>query len=241
MSVVVWDGKTLAADRKAVCNGHQFATSKSRQLVDGTVLAWTGTQPTGLLLAEWYEAGEDRSKWPASQQTEEWAQLIVVTPNGKEVFEYGNHPVRLTIESVPFAWGMDKKFALGALAMGADARKAVEITNRLCDSCGFGVDAYDVNLSNTVFIGGKPLTLPWVELDRVYPPNLKDCTFEEPPLCRLCYSRISVNSSHRICTICEVRIAEDIYAHGMEVQYERISDGFYCDSTHRHLADEKSS
>ena len=41
-------------------------------------------------------------------------------------------------------WGDGQEVAMGALAMGADAIKAVEITSKYCDSCGCGIDAYNL-------------------------------------------------------------------------------------------------
>jgi hypothetical protein len=40
------------------------------------------------------------------------------------------------------AWGIGCDFALGAMAMGADAVQAVEITNKFSIHCGMGVDSY---------------------------------------------------------------------------------------------------
>lgn len=144
MSIVCWDGKTLVTDRQATVAGHKFAVTKSKQLSDGTILAWTGEHGKGLILAQWYEAGAKAEKWPEFQNENDWCRLIVVTPNG-EVFDYEQQPVAMKVEEPVFAFGAGRDFALGALAMGATAREAVEIVCRLSDSCGCGIDEYHVN------------------------------------------------------------------------------------------------
>lgn len=47
MSVIVWDGETLAADRQATCAGLRYTAQKIGRLEDGSLLAWTGQQDTG--------------------------------------------------------------------------------------------------------------------------------------------------------------------------------------------------
>jgi hypothetical protein len=142
MSIVVWDGKTLAADMQATCADARFKVSKMRRLDDGTVLAWAGHQDGGLAMARWYETGADPNKLPPCQK-DEWTRLIVVQPGGKVVFyEQFGYPIEVL--DCPAAWGSGRDFALGALAMGADARRAVEIACQFNINCGMGVEAIDV-------------------------------------------------------------------------------------------------
>lgn len=143
MSVVVWDGRTIAADCQATNGSLKFRISKMRRLTDGTVLAWTGIHPCGLAVARWYEDGAKREDWPASQNKDDWSTLVVVLPNGR-AFSYERFPEAIDVLDLPAAWGCGSEFALGAMAMGADARKAVEIASQFSAGCGFGVEAYDV-------------------------------------------------------------------------------------------------
>lgn len=78
VSVVAWDGKSVAADKQGTCAGLRFTTTKLRRLEGGAVLAWTGEQGPGEAVAAWYEEGADRAKWPECQKDKEtWARLIV--------------------------------------------------------------------------------------------------------------------------------------------------------------------
>lgn len=143
MSVVVWDGKTLAADRQATNAGLRRRVSKMKQLADGTILAFVGKQDTGLALLKWYEEGHQADKFPASQKDkDDWSSMIVVQPNGTVfVYEQWGEPIETFDEYM--AWGSGRDFAIGAMAMGADAKRAVEIASQFSTDCGMGVEAFE--------------------------------------------------------------------------------------------------
>lgn len=144
MSVVAWDGKTLAADRQCTNAGMRYVCTKMRQLSNGVVLAVTGCMDSGLMMMRWFEEGADRDNWPDPQTDKEhWSRLIVLYPNG-DLWQYERCPVPERIIAAPLAWGAGQDYAMGAMAMGADARRAVEIANTYCEGCGFGVEAFDV-------------------------------------------------------------------------------------------------
>ncbi len=146
MSVVVWDGKTLAADKSVICADMIYQSRKiiARDNVDGIeVVAWTGDSDFGRELAEWYFDGAKKETWPEYQMDKDkWSRLIVASHQG--CFFYEMRPVKIEVLSPFLAWGSGRDFAMGALAMGADARKAVEVANQFAIHCGFGVEAYDI-------------------------------------------------------------------------------------------------
>lgn len=138
MTCVAWDGKHLAADRQATNSEMRRAVRKVHRLKTGELVAITGLEDGGRELIDWYEAGADRDKWPPLQATNDWVRMIVV--RGAAVFEYGQRPVAIRINAPFFAWGSGRDFAMGALAAGASARRAVEIASRFNVYCGLGVD-----------------------------------------------------------------------------------------------------
>ena len=142
MSVIVWDGKTLAADRQATCSDMAARVTKARRLESGEVLAWTGDQEQGLALARWYEAGADRDKWPAFQKGTDWTRLIVADADG--VHFYDKEPEQQRLEEPFAAWGSGRDFAIGALAMRANAEKAVEVASMFNVHCGCGCDVFEL-------------------------------------------------------------------------------------------------
>lgn len=146
MSVVVWDGKTLAVDRQATCGELRMNVRKARYLAcaDETV-AWTGDHELGIVLANWYENGAKPEDWPPAQRDKDrWCRLIVVSRRGGLKF-YEMEPVAQRYRDAPYAaFGSGRDFALGALAMGATAEQAAEVACRFCVTCGGGVDVFRV-------------------------------------------------------------------------------------------------
>ncbi|SRR5258706_16028655 len=139
MTCVAWDGKTLAADKRAVCAGTHCTTTKLRRIPSGEVLAWTGDRDSGELLAKWYADGADVAKWPEFQKDkEDWCRLIVADGNGVRFFE--RKPVSVRVEDRFYAWGSGRDFALAAMHLGKNARQAVEVACLFDTGCGNGVD-----------------------------------------------------------------------------------------------------
>ena len=143
MSVVAWDGRTLAADKQATHASKICVCTKIRRLDTGEVLAWTGAMGPGLAMAKWYENGADLEKWPKSQENkDDWSRLIVASAAG--VITYEQYPVALPCEDRFMAWGAGCDFAVGAMAYGASAESAVQIAIRFSDGCGCGIDVFTV-------------------------------------------------------------------------------------------------
>lgn len=139
MTVIAWDGKTLAADKRAECAGHYFTTTKIRRISSGEVLAWCGDSDTGRMMASWYEAGADPAKWPECQKDEKsWARLIVASSAG--VKYYDRWPAPTMVEDPFAAWGSGRDFALTAMHLGKTAREGVLIAALFESGCGNGVD-----------------------------------------------------------------------------------------------------
>ena len=143
MSVVAFDGRTIAADRQVTRGDLILRGSKIQKLGSGDVVAYTGSLAFGLAMVEWYEKGADPATFPASQKTEDWSRLIVIPKKGRP-FIYETLPVKMVVHDRRQAWGAGSMFALGAMEMGADAVQAVKIASRLCASCGQGVESFRV-------------------------------------------------------------------------------------------------
>lgn len=143
MSIVVWDGKTLAADKQVTSGELAKTGTKIRRLKNGEIVAFTDCVENGLLLMKWYENGAKVEDWPEFQKDkEDWSTLIVAR-NGA-CFYYQQQPEPQMVEDHFAAGGSGRDFAYGALATGADARKAVEIASRFNVHCGMGIDAFDL-------------------------------------------------------------------------------------------------
>lgn len=122
-------------------------TTKLRRVQVGghieEVLAWTGDQDAGELLAQWYAAGADVAKWPECQKDKEWwCRLLVFDRNGARMYE--RLPVSVKIEDRFCAWGSGRDFALAALHLGRSAREAVEVACLFETGCGNGIDVIEL-------------------------------------------------------------------------------------------------
>ncbi len=142
MSVVCWDGKTLAADKQITSSEMLKSGRKIYQTRAGNIAAFTGSLEQGLVLIRWHEAGSDESKWPAFQRTADWTRLIIA--NSMHCVTYDQEPIEQVIDGPFAAWGTGRDFAMGAMAMGANAAQAVEIASRYNVYCGCGVDVFEL-------------------------------------------------------------------------------------------------
>lgn len=140
MSVVAWDGKSIAADKQGTLAGMRFTATKLKRLKGGAVVAGTADFGAFGMMVRWFEQGADAASYPKCQEDkEDWARLIVAWPHGLvEVYE--RQPVAYKVEDPFMAWGSGRDYAMGAMARGATAREAVEIAMRFDHHCGMGID-----------------------------------------------------------------------------------------------------
>lgn len=142
MSILAYDGKIIAADRQATCGDFKRTVHKMIKLDNGTILGWTGSQDAGLTLSRWWQDGADPDKYPDFQQGKAWCRLVVLT-DGRLV-TYEQTPDCFEFLDTIQAFGSGRDYAMGAMEMGADAIKAVEIASKHCTGCGMGIDWFEV-------------------------------------------------------------------------------------------------
>ena len=148
MSIVVWDGTSLAADRQATNFNMRFETRKIFRLADNEVVAFTGGTPEVCGLLDWVKNGSKKEEWPKFQEDKEhWARMILVSKDSMgaitvNIYEHLPYPFKHYGRFS--AWGVGRDFAIGALEMGADAKRAVEVTCKYNTDCGLGVDVFTV-------------------------------------------------------------------------------------------------
>lgn len=144
MTCIAYDGRFIAADRLAINHTYMTRCQKVFREPDGTVMACCGTLEQGLALMDWYRQGKDPAKWPKFQENkDDWTRLVVGLGRGNVVL-YAQLPVVVPVMDEFSAWGSARDFAVGAMAMGAGAHRAVEVAMQFDNTCGLGVDCFEL-------------------------------------------------------------------------------------------------
>ncbi len=142
MTIVVWDGKTLAADRAATDGAAQWETEKIWEW-NSNLISGAGPLQTILTMRDWYKKGAKNVSFPHLQRNPgTWCHFVVVGKDGLTRWEMGLHPIPHGFNICAFGEGKD--FAYGAMEMGADAIRAVEVANKFSVHCGLGVVSYKI-------------------------------------------------------------------------------------------------
>jgi hypothetical protein len=142
MTVIAWDGHTLAADKRNIVGGGLALTCTKIVPWKNCLLGITGDWDTGAELREWFGAGASLEKFPASAR-EGKATLIVIMRNDDghvDLLQFSNGPFPLRVEHFRHAWGSGRDFALAAMFLDHDARSAVSVACEFQSDCGNGID-----------------------------------------------------------------------------------------------------
>ncbi|MFA5898060.1 MAG: hypothetical protein WC829_02985 [Hyphomicrobium sp.] len=137
MSVIAWDGHTLAADKR-VSFGTLIGTTTKIFRVGDALCATAGSAGGGEEMLVWFRDGAKASEFPASQRGDDWAGLMVIRSG--EILKYEKSPYPIRLEDKAFAIGCGRDYAIAAMHLGHDARKAVEVAIALDSGCGNGID-----------------------------------------------------------------------------------------------------
>jgi 20S proteasome alpha/beta subunit len=142
MSVIAWDGKTLAADKRASF-GTTIRTTTKIFRHGNALLAYAGDSAHGEEVRAWWMRGADPDDFPRSQRDkDDWAGLLVIRrgEHGPVIARYERTPYPIYFEDEHFSIGSGREFALAAMYLGCDARRAVEVACALDSGCGNGID-----------------------------------------------------------------------------------------------------
>jgi hypothetical protein len=149
MTVIAWDGRTLAADKRASSAGlHRTVTKVFKVFVPETpkrrqrylLVAGSGDYDMCSAMVQWIREGENPDTFPTAQRTSADFSPMVVVDEGK-VYVYERQPYRIHFEDRLYAAGSGRDFALMAMHLGKSAAEAVELACIFQIDCGNGVDA----------------------------------------------------------------------------------------------------
>jgi len=154
MTTVAWDGEYLAVDRQTT-NGADTKGETTKLVVyeqDGVTCAFAGVgdAPDLHMVHRWLRDGARESNAPTVEETSggllvvrspdkiEAFDLVVVAKDGRTLYVD-----RHRLEKKFTAIGSGHKFALGAMAAGVNAIRAVIIAAGFDTMTGEGVDAFN--------------------------------------------------------------------------------------------------
>lgn len=143
MTTIAWDGKTLAADKQSTSDGLKRITTKIHRVRDGLV-AITGNGAHGYALLGWFNSERDIAAWPKHSDENTCGNIIHITSAGIFVYNGAGYPHGEPIENKFIAFGHGRDYAMAAMHMGADAKKALEIASIYDAYTGMGVDTLDL-------------------------------------------------------------------------------------------------
>jgi hypothetical protein len=140
VTVIAWDGKTLAGDRLASYGGTKVRTRKVFRVTDRNGKEWligaAGDKPLLEAWRAWF-CGKTEER-PAIAGSDEFTVLMIDRSHRVWQMQYTLTPWRIPAKFA--AVGSARGEALGAMVMGADARRAVLVAQKIDATCGLGVD-----------------------------------------------------------------------------------------------------
>ena len=137
MTVIAWDGETLAADQRASL-GSFYRTTQKIFVVRDCLVGYAGDSDYAEALLEWYRTGADPEKYPNMDNKDAWRSLLVIEPS-KKILKYERTPYPVRFPHQQFAIGSGRDFAMMAMRLGKTAAEAVELTAEFDSGCGNGV------------------------------------------------------------------------------------------------------
>lgn len=139
MTIIAWDGTTLAADKRAIAQSHCWTITKIARVGEFLV----GVSGRGEKIREfqqWIERGRVPEQYPKRNSEEEWFCGLVIGRDGV-IEHYEASPLPMIVEDPTHAIGTARDFARAAMHLGKTAREAVELACLFSADCGNGVDS----------------------------------------------------------------------------------------------------
>ena len=143
MTVIAFDGRTLAADKQSTSNGMRRTTTKVYRVFDG-LLALMGDGGHAMALLGWFCGDRDNAAWPRPAGPEEVGRVIHFTRTGVTIYNGNGGGYGEPVEDKFMAFGAGRDYAMAAMHLGCDARRAVEVACVYETSCGMGIDTLEL-------------------------------------------------------------------------------------------------
>lgn len=145
MTVIAWDGTTLAADRTCNIGGVAFESTKVCRVIVGQLpflLAFAGSGARAAQLGAWFEEGAHPDKYPARKADDESIMVVIGfwKGNPRAIRRYEDTGYPLVVESPTYADGAGRDVAMTAMRLGKSAAEAIHVA---AEVLSFKVDGLD--------------------------------------------------------------------------------------------------
>jgi len=125
MTTIAYKDGVLAADRLCDSYPGKFEAQKILLLKSGGVLAGAGDRADIEKFYRWYDAGQPEGKEP---KLTDGSMAILIAELGQPLLYANESMFPIVMDTVDFyAIGSGSNYAIGAMAMGADAIQAVRV------------------------------------------------------------------------------------------------------------------
>jgi len=142
MTVIAWDGKMLAADKRGTVDCLGYTVTKIHRLPDGLV-AFSGGGAHAAELLNWFRGARDPASYPRCTD-DGGAGSIRIDASGRIFMYSAANPFPELIEDRFYARGSGRDYAMAAMYLGCDARRAVEVASAFDIGCGNGIDTLEL-------------------------------------------------------------------------------------------------
>lgn len=140
MTTVAWDGETLAADTQMTSGTMKSRGKKLHRVGRYKYAAFCGDVSDCQRVMDWLKDGGVKPSFKDDAEIE-----VLLLDKRKAACYHLDQSLVMVEQEAPFAIGSGAMAAMGAMMMGADAKKAVEIAAKV-DSCtGGDVDTISLN------------------------------------------------------------------------------------------------
>lgn len=142
MTVIAWDGTTLAADKQNTASGYGMTSTKIFKVPAG-LIGFAGNVPSAMRMIKWFKdgGGPHTNEGYPPFENDRGAEALLITKDFRVLF-YGEncngYPEE--IEENFIAMGSGRDYALATMHLGHNAVKAVEVACSLDVFCGKGID-----------------------------------------------------------------------------------------------------
>lgn len=148
MTVVCFDGKTLAGDKFSM--GHSINMITKVFKINGMLVGFSGKSVLIEIVKEWAKRGFNKEDMPEEQKDPEKFIQIICINQDRQILVYENSHIPWINERGIHGIGSGCDIALGAMAAGKSAVEAVRITCKFSVACGLGIDSVSFDSDETI-------------------------------------------------------------------------------------------